>query len=60
MTIFILAPPEFYLMKKCCDKNDAKTRDFEMAVKTLFVFEKKLVKVLMSHKLVAFELRNEK
>jgi len=40
MTIFILVPPEFYLMKKCCDKNDAKTRDFEMAVKTLFVYEK--------------------
>jgi len=40
MTIFVLAPPEFYLRKKCRDKNDAKSRDFEMAVKTLFIYEK--------------------
>ena len=40
MTIFVLAPPKFHLTKNCRDKNDAKTRDFEMAVKTLFIHEK--------------------
>ena len=40
MATFVLAPPKFYLGKKCRDKNDTKTRDFETAVKTLFIYEK--------------------
>ena len=37
MTIFVLAPPEFYLRNKCHKRFDAKSHDFEMAVKSTFL-----------------------
>ena len=40
MTIFVKAPPEFYLTKIVATKFDAKSRDFEMALKSAFVYEK--------------------
>jgi len=40
ITIFVLAPPEFYLRKIIATKFDAKSHDFEMAVKSLFVYKK--------------------
>ena len=40
MAIFVKPPPEFYLMKIVARKFNAKNCNFEMALKSLFVYEK--------------------